>query len=195
MVTTWPSNDGCSLHDESNVAETAVAVRLGGDRTFHPALERALLAVGYQRDDGREMCAATLLLHALHGVEEFGDIVGRPAVLARIACAQNARSPVEGVDHQTRVVGETVVSVTFLDPARLDQRVALKRIGRLRDVVVTPYLGQRHNLEPVAYDLTGLLELMGIVGCKNKSLDSFHQISNVKRHSDIAGVARRQNFL
>ncbi len=160
------------------VSESAIAMRLSCYPTFHTTLETVFLTGAYQRDCRSKMRTAVFLPFEL--VEKLGHIVGRRTVLTSITGTVNARCSVESIDHQAGVIGKAVISISFLHPTRFYKSVSFKCVGSLGYVIMTSYLGKRHNLKPVGNYLTGLLKFMGVIGCKNKFLDFIHLMRELR---------------
>ena len=66
------------------------------------------------------------------------------------------------------------------DVARLDERISLQRICRLRDFLVTSYIRQANNLYTTSEEGTHFLELMGII---TRKYQLFHTFVSLRRAS------------
>jgi len=57
--------------------------------------------------------------------------------------------------------------------ARLDEGIPLQRIGSLRDLLVTPDVGETDHLQTSREEGTNLLQLMGIIARKYQLFHTF----------------------
>ena len=119
------------------------------------SFEHTLLVVGHIGQHRREMRPAVFLV--AHLGKQFLHI--GPGVMSRagIARAVNARSSPQGVDHQSRVVGNARDSVMFMYIAGLLKGIPFKSSRCLRYILITSDIRQRHKFNFPSQDFPGFL--------------------------------------
>ena len=90
-----------------------------------------------------------------------------------VAGGVHAGASVESNHFQTGVVGKNVKSVAFVDIAGFEKGVAFEGVGGFGDVVVAADVGQREDVEMVAYDGGDFLKFVGVVGGNDEA--GFHK--------------------
>ena len=122
------------------------------------------------------MCAAVVFLvqilehphHNGHGIVAIG--IG-------VAGGVHTGTSVESNHFQTGVVGKNVKAVAFVDIAGFEEGVAFEGVGGFGDVVVAVDVGQREDVEAVAYDGGNFLKFVGVVGGNDEA--GFHRAKSV----------------
>ncbi len=91
----------------------------------------------------------------------------------------------ESIDHQTGVIGETVVAVAVAHPAGFSNGIPLYRRLVLGYVVMTAYVGQRQHLESVTGYSPYFIELVGVVCRKYNPAPHFTTTLTILRGTTI----------
>ena len=91
----------------------------------------------------------------------------RIACTAGIACRIDSRLSAKGIDHQTRVIGKTRISISLRDPTGFLESILLKRGTGFRYIIMTTYVGKTFYDKAVACDTPYLLKFVGVVRGKH----------------------------
>jgi len=155
---------GLGDQEQRVVAEVAGAARGGQDAAAGDALAlEGQRAIGARDGEGaNEARAAALARQAGQGFEQLGVVACVVGRLARVARRENARRAPQGIDLQTRIVGQRpqaaglrraggllgsvereggLVLVDGRDPAHLVGRHDLDREGRQQELELGAFLG------------------------------------------------------
>ena len=104
-----------------------------------------------------------------------------------IACRIDTRFTIQGINFQSRVIAEAIIAVMFLDITGLHTGIFFDEIGSFWDILMASDVGKAQYFVTVAQHLTQLLQLVGIVGCK----DNFLHFLGYKKTTNYANITNK----
>lgn len=135
-----------SLRTEDGViAEAMVTRALEGNLSIDCALEEVGPVLIDKSDDGTE-AGTTRGRYTLETLQKEGYIIFEGSMLPCEARRVDPRSSVKSLDLESRVIGKAIEPVALPHVARLDEGIALQRIGGLGDLLVAPDVSQADDL-------------------------------------------------
>ncbi len=144
------------------VAKSFVAASAVNDSALAFPFHEFLLASGDESDVCDESRVA--VSDSFEVMEQQTHVSFRVVARIRgITGSMHSGSAAKSLHFKPRVVGETVNAIFLADIARLLQRVSGYRVGRLGNIFMTPYLGERHNVELIARYLADFAQFVRVV--------------------------------
>ena len=160
-------------HKNRIIAKAIGAVRSGGYRTIDNTINLIFAAILNQDDcraEPRPTVGNALKLSQQQSRIGCGIVPFAFAVGHSIPCGKHARTAVKCSHFQTCIVGETVAIEPLTHPASLQQRIPLKRVGCLGNIVMTTDIAQRQHRTGSAQNISNLAKLVRIIRCENQWL-------------------------
>ena len=150
------------------VAEATRAVALGKDNALDLSLEQVHLVTLQQGYSGAETSRA--IADSIEFFQHFVNIGLAVMTWSGITCRVNSRLTIKGINFQSSVVAEAVITVMLLDIAGLHLGIFLDGMAGFGNILMASDVGQTQNFIGIAQHLTQLLQLVCIVGGKNNLL-------------------------
>ena len=158
--------------EDGVIAEAMVTRALESNLSIDCALEEVGPVLIDKSDDSTE-AGTTRGRYTLETLQKEGYILVKGRMLPCEACGVDSRSSVKSLDIEPRIIGKAIEPVALPHVARLDEGIALQRIGRLRDLLVAPDVSQADDLQVSREEGTDLLQLMSIIARKYQLFHTF----------------------
>ena len=170
LLTSFGAEDGV-------IAEAMVTRALESNLSIDCTLEEVGPVLIDKSDDGTE-AGTTRGRYTLETLQKEGYIIFKGSMLPCEARRVDPRSSVKSLDLEPRIIGKAIEPVALPDVTRLDEGIALQRIGGLGDLLVAPNVSQADDLQASREEGTDLLQLMGIIARKYQLFHTFVIISS-----------------
>ena len=131
--------------EDGVIAEAMVTRALESNLSIDCALEEVDPVLIDKSNDGTE-AGTTWGRHPLETLQKEGYIIFEGSMLPCEARRVDPRSSVKSLDLESRVIGKAIEPVALPHVARLDEGIALQRIGGLGDLLVAPDVSQADDL-------------------------------------------------
>ena len=131
--------------EDGVIAEAMVTRALESNLSIDCALEEVGPVLIDKSDDSTE-AGTTRGRYTLETLQKEGYIIFEGSMLPCEARRVDPRSSVKSLDLESRVIGKAIEPVALPHVARLDEGIALQRIGGLGDLLVAPDVSQADDL-------------------------------------------------